>query len=70
MQIKLTLEEKEIIELEKSMEYLQQRTKTKTIRTCVALFYSISRRHDILIKEKKILQNKISQLENYIKYNF
>tara|TARA_B110001452_G_scaffold138806_2_gene115400 strand:+ start:1379 stop:1591 length:213 start_codon:yes stop_codon:yes gene_type:complete len=70
MQIKLTLEEKEIIELEKSMEYLQQRTKTKTIRICVALFYSISRRHDILIKEKKILQNKITQLENYIKYNF
>lgn len=66
MQIKVTLQKKEITELKKCKEYLQLSTNTKTIRTCVHFFYTISRKYDIILKEKKKLLQKITQLERQI----
>jgi glycyl-tRNA synthetase alpha subunit len=66
MQIKINLEKKEIKELIKSKEYLQLSTNTKTVRTCVHFFYTLSRKYDIILKEKKKLLQKISQLERQI----
>ena len=66
MQIKINLEKKEIKELIKCKEYLQLSTNTKTVRTCVHFFYTLSRKYDIILKEKKKLLQKISQLERQI----
>jgi len=68
MQIKLNLEKKEVVELTKSMEYLQQKTKTKTIRFCVLLFHKLSLKYDLLIQEKIILKNQVTQLKRKIKH--
>tara|TARA_B100000768_G_C11284083_1_gene380739 strand:- start:7549 stop:7761 length:213 start_codon:yes stop_codon:yes gene_type:complete len=68
MQIKLNLEKREEIELEKCKEYLQQNTKTKTIRALILLFHQLCTKYDTLIKERKELKQKITQLNNRINF--
>ena len=68
MQIKLNLEKREELGLEKCKEYLQQRTKTKTIRALIVLFHSLCIKYDTSIKERKVLKQKITQLENRINF--
>ena len=69
MKIQIDFTEKEDAELKKTMMYLNEKTKRTTLKSVVSLFLHISKKYDKLILEKKILLDRIKQLNKYIKYN-